>query len=370
MANENSKLEAIKSIIAQEKAGWQAESSDIFELSEQEKKLRLGYVPGEGEPSLAEKEAQATANLIKYQAIMKSKTDSFGAPSSYDLRNVNGKNYITPVKNQLSCGSCVAFGTIATVEGTMKRLKNNPALNIDFSEAQLFYCHARSEGRNCGNGWWVPPAMEAFKGKGVTDEAHYPYSSGDQNCTGLLGGWQNAVKKITGFIKITSIVEMKNWISTKGPIAACFTVYNDFFGYRSGVYRKTSGATVSGGHCICIVGYNDSGNYWICKNSWGTGWGDGGYFKIAYGQCGIDNEVWGVTGIQDTGWISAKISGLWANSSVRNAYVHLIGHGWKKISNTNDTNFYIMLTQLSAAKGLNRSVRVYINNGKITQVYA
>lgn len=369
MAKKKDHLEEIKSAIAEEKAGWQAGSTEIFELSEKEKLLLLGYVPGDEEPSLEEKEAQAKANLAEYLAVMKSDKDSFGAPSSFDLRNVSGKNYITPVKNQSSCGSCVAFGTIAAVEGTARWLANNPSLNVDFSEAQLFYCHARSEGRHCQNGWWVPPAMTAFKDKGVTDEAHYPYSPGDQNCTGLQSGWQNAVKKITGFTKITSISGMKTWLSTKGPLTACYTVYADFYAYRSGVYKRTSN-DVRGGHCVCMVGYNDTGRYWICKNSWGTGFGENGYFKIGYGECGIDNEVWGVNGIQDTGWITAKVTGLWANSATRNAYIYLAGNGWKKIANTNDTNFYIMLTQLSAAKGINKNVKVYITNGKITEVYA
>lgn len=373
MSNQKEKLEAIKSSIENEGQSWQAETSEIFELSEQDQDLLLGYVPGGNEPSLKEKEAAAKSNLQNYLAMLESNKDAFSAPASFDLRNVNGKNFITPVKNQGGCGSCVAFGVVATVEGTLRKLKNNANYSVDFSEAHLFYCHARSEGRRCGGsngGWWVPPAMRAFKDKGVTDEAHYPYTSGDQNCTGLLSGWQDATRKITGFRKLTSISSMKDWISTKGPLTACYTVYSDFFGYRSGVYRKTSGASARGGHCVCIVGYNDAGNYWICKNSWGSGWGDGGYFKIAYGEVGIDNEVWGVEGVEDSGVIRKKVTGLWANSSTRNAYVALSGEGWKRISNKNDTNFYIMLTHLAAAKGINKTVTVKLNNGIIQEIYA
>ena len=163
---------------------------------------------------------------------------------------------------------------------------------------------------------------------------------------------------------------MKDWVSTKGPLTACYTVYSDFMGYRSGVYRKTANATRRGGHCVAIVGYNDAGNYWICKNSWGSGWGDNGYFKIAYGEVGIDNEVWGVEGIEDSGTLRKKITGLWANSSTRNAYVAFAGEGWKKVSNKNDTNFYIMLTQLAAAKGQNRTVTVKLDKGLIVEIYA
>jgi hypothetical protein len=61
-------------------------------------------------------------------------------------------------------------------------------------------------------------------------------------------------------------------------------VYNDFFSYTSGVYQKTSGSTLAGYHCICVVGYDDNQQCWIVKNSWGPNWGDHGFCKIKYGQ--------------------------------------------------------------------------------------
>ena len=40
-----------------------------------------------------------------------------------------------------------------------------------------------------------------------------------------------------------------------------------------------------------MIGYDDSKTCWIAKNSWGTGWGESGFFHIAYGECGIDSKV-------------------------------------------------------------------------------
>ncbi|MFA6584809.1 MAG: C1 family peptidase, partial [Elusimicrobiaceae bacterium] len=53
--------------------------------------------------------------------------------------------------------------------------------------------------------------------------------------------------------------------------------------YKSGVYSYTSGKKL-GGHAILLVGYSDSGQFFIVKNSWGEDWGEKGYFKIAYSQ--------------------------------------------------------------------------------------
>ena len=72
--------------------------------------------------------------------------------------------------------------------------------------------------------------------------------------------------------------------------APASTVYDDFFGYgpNSGVYTQVS-KTVAGGHCIVIVGYDDSKQAWLVRNSWGTGWGMAGYCWFGYGQCNMDN---------------------------------------------------------------------------------
>ena len=214
---------SIQTAIQKEQAGWQAGSNFLTALSDQERSLYLGYEPGPGEPSLVQREEAA---MVHYHAFAGAKMRGVGAPAAYDLRNVGGQNFITPVRNQASCGSCVAFGTVATVEGTARVAANNPNLAIDLSEAQLFYCHARAQGRNCGNGWWVDPALDCFKNPGVADEACYPYTAGDQNCTNLCGDWQNRATRITDWHKITAAADMKTWLSTRGPLDTCMTVYD------------------------------------------------------------------------------------------------------------------------------------------------
>jgi hypothetical protein len=65
-------------------------------------------------------------------------------------------------------------------------------------------------------------------------------------------------------------------------------VYSDYFGYVDGVYEPMEGLEVVGGHAVPIIGWNDEHDSWYCKNSWGTDWGQNGYFEIRRGAAGIN----------------------------------------------------------------------------------
>ncbi|MFN7930139.1 MAG: C1 family peptidase [Blastocatellia bacterium] len=366
MNGETINIAQLQESIAAQEAGWQASPNELTALPPDELKLRLGFNPPPGQPSLAEREQAAKASLAAHES---GALGAFGAPASFDLRNVGGRNFITAVKNQGGCGSCVSFGTVATVEGTLRWSINDPNYPIDLSEAHLFYCHARALGRTCGNGWWPEPAFDAFKNIGVVDDACYPYTASDQNCTGRCADWANRVFKIGAWHSITNPAQMKEWLSTRGPLETCFTVYTDFFAYRSGVYRQVSGK-VEGGHCVSVVGYDDTAGCWICKNSWGTGWGEAGFFRIAYGQVGIDANMIAVDSFVTGVWQNNKrIVGLWSNNADRNAYVYVDGIGWKRITGDNDNIHLNMLAQLIAAKAANRPVNYFEESGVIKQVY-
>jgi hypothetical protein len=83
-----------------------------------------------------------------------------------------------------------------------------------------------------------------------------------------------------------------------GPIPVWMMVYSDFWGYSGGIYVRTSNIE-DGGHFVNIVGWGSSGgvDYWICKNSWGTGWGVNGYFYIRRGtnESRIEEQAYWLT---------------------------------------------------------------------------
>jgi C1A family cysteine protease len=213
-----------------------------------------------------------------------------------DWRNRNG-NHVTAVKDQGNCGSCVSFCSSATVE-SMASIELGQLL--DLSEADLHFCS--SHGASCG-GWWPDAALDQVRSRGIPDEACFPYSSAfappPPNPKCIVGPNRDArAVKITGHGTLVNVVDRKNYLTNVGPCCAVFHVFNDFFSYGSGVYHHVTGADV-GLHCVEVIGYSEADQCWICKNSWGSGWGSSGFFRIAYGEAGIDSEFpfWTAQGV-------------------------------------------------------------------------
>jgi hypothetical protein len=76
---------------------------------------------------------------------------------------------------------------------------------------------------------------------------------------------------------------LKNGLYRYGPLVTTMRVYSDFFYYNGGIYSYSSGS-YQGSHGVLLVGYDDIEQYFIVKNSWGTDWGESGYFRIAYSE--------------------------------------------------------------------------------------
>jgi C1A family cysteine protease len=117
---DESLLRSIRAANTAAQVSWEAGETSMLALTPDERRHRLGYVPGPGEPTLPEREESAA----RAARAERSATAAPAFPPSWDWRNVAGRSFISPVKDQGSCGSCVAFGTAATIDGTVRVIKN------------------------------------------------------------------------------------------------------------------------------------------------------------------------------------------------------------------------------------------------------
>jgi len=220
------------------------------------------------------------------------------SPASYDLRNVAGKNYITAVRDQGACNSCTAYAVVAAIEGaiSIKQDVNNPTIHL--SEENLFFCGGPGD---CETQAWYPDgALTYCRDTGIVTAADYAQNP---QCQPII--WP--VTKIASFKQLAGPDEIKKCLTGAGmpasPVVTLLLYHqslHDWAPNSVNQFYKFVGSDPDpriGGHAVCIIGYKDNPGYWICKNSFGTGWGGNGngFFNIAYGDCLIDSyRMYGV----------------------------------------------------------------------------
>jgi C1A family cysteine protease len=270
-------LQLIQEAIIDKNAEWTAGETKISSYSQQDLNILFGGPPDKNDESIEKENPKLNIN----------------SPDKFDWRNFEGNDWLTSVKDQGSCGACVAFAYVGALESIIQITSNN-IFNCDLSEAHLFFC----SGGSCDFGIFPWDGMDYLQAYGVTDESCFLYRDEDTNCNSKCNDWEDRVIKVnsTGFVSDGGIKEA---LITYGPLFASFNVFQDFTHYQEGIYEPLWGAQI-GTHCVVIVGYNDTGQYWICKNSWGPEWGENGYFRIKYKKCEIDKDARYITVLEST----------------------------------------------------------------------
>lgn len=206
--------------------------------------------------------------------------DSLAA--SYDLRT---KNKLTSVKDQGNAGTCWTFATYGSLESFLK-----PGAIWDFSEQNMADHHGFDYGINDGGHMWMSAAYLA-RWAGPLNETDDPYQYATPDGASPKKHVQNIL-----FMPVrssaTDNTQIKNAVINYGAVAVSMAWSASAYKASTKAYYHTG--SWMGGHAVCVVGWNDSfsktkfakqppGNgAFIVKNSWGSGWGENGYFYVSY----------------------------------------------------------------------------------------
>lgn len=197
------------------------------------------------------------------------------APASFDART-QWPSCVHAIRDQSQCGSCWAFGSTEALSDRFC-IASSGKVNVVLSPQDLVACDKSNYG--C-NGGYLNLAWAYLKSTGVVTDACQSYQSASGKSPACKTTCDNASTpykkyKVSSVVHPTSVEDIKKELSTNGPLETGFTVYEDFYNYKSGVYHHTTGSQL-GGHAIKVLGYGTEGgvNYWLCANSWGTSFGE------------------------------------------------------------------------------------------------
>jgi hypothetical protein len=228
-------------------------------------------------------------------------------PVAFDWRTANG---CTPIKNQLGCGACWAFGLNGAFESQIL-LQDGVAASL--SEQWLISCCGLG---GCGGEWPGNAAnfyllngswLDECGHHGTVPTSEFPFVASDVPCgcpythDYFLEDW--------AFIGpewgIPTEAQLKQAIYDHGPIVVCVYANNAMKAYSSGIFNACEDVAIN--HTVVLVGWDDNqgtAGVWLMRNSWGAGWGENGYCRIEYGcsrigynalyvvYAGLDQVIW------------------------------------------------------------------------------
>ena len=206
-------------------------------------------------------------------------------PLSIDWRT---RGAVTPVKNQGNCGSCWSFSTTGNIEGQWFLAGNTLA---SFSEQNFVSCDDLLA-FGCNGGFsWIAYSWAVSKQNGsIFTEESYPYISGNgtvppcMTTNAVVGGHIIGGKLLSPW----DVEGMKYFLAFEGPLSVAVDATSMWDSYTGGVITSCDGFLPN--HEVLIVGYGSTNlnstsvEYWIVKNSWGSGWGEEGYIRIETGK--------------------------------------------------------------------------------------
>jgi C1A family cysteine protease len=214
-------------------------------------------------------------------------------PLSIDLRM-----QMPPVVDQGQAGSCTAnalSGALGFLESQALQNKIsspeefNPNTFIPFSRMFIYYNERLIEGDpNQDNGAQIRDGIKTLVQYGGCDEAIWPYELNNLFAKPSDPCYAEALQhKISAYYSLDNdLYQLKHALTSGYPIVFGFTVYSSFESPEvasTGIMSMPQPTEdVEGGHAVLMVGYNDQDQHFIVRNSWGTSWGQQGYFLMPY----------------------------------------------------------------------------------------
>jgi C1A family cysteine protease len=201
-------------------------------------------------------------------------------PKKTDLRP-----QCSPVEDQGNLGSCTGNALVGALE--YLEIKDNKKF-ADLSRLFVYYNERVIEHTvKTDAGAMIRDGIKSLKKYGVCTEKKWPYVVSKFATKATKACYKEALDhQITAYQRIATLDQMRACLAEGFPFVFGFSVYDSFESQsvaKTGVVKMPKpGERLLGGHAVLAVGYDDEAKRFTVRNSWGTGWGQKGYFTMPY----------------------------------------------------------------------------------------
>jgi C1A family cysteine protease len=214
------------------------------------------------------------------------------------------KRYFKLVSDQYNIGSCVANGTADAFEAMIAKRKGIDPSQVNDLSRLFIYWNARNLENpptcNADKGSRIRLAFDCMARYGVPTEATYPYDTSKVNVRPTILAYREAIQnRISKFYRIDAsgmarVAQIKQALSAGNPVVFGTLIAESFKSVNSDIVITNPGKWYIGGHCMVIVGWDESRQAFEVRNSWGEDWGVKGYCWMAAGYIASDitSDIW------------------------------------------------------------------------------
>ncbi len=220
--------------------------------------------------------------------------------------NIDLTSECPPVYDQGQLGSCTANAIGGAIQ--FEQMKQNLAQIYTPSRLFIYYNERAMEGTiNSDSGAQIRDGMKSVGSLGDCPEDMWPYVIANFTEKPPDACYQAALqhKAILYQRVVRDLIQMKGCLASGYPFVFGFTVYQSFESQQvaqSGhAPMPQHGEKVLGGHAVMAVGYDDANQWFVVRNSWGTGWGMQGYFTLPYAYFtsrNLSSDFWTIRLVQ------------------------------------------------------------------------